>query len=92
MANRTITVDDATLKRARLRALERNKSVNACLAQPLRRYADAGEADEKMARVLTIAEASTARNGPDGRAWTRDELHGGRLLRHQRGGLCLRQR
>ena len=40
MANLTITVDEATLKRARLRAVQRDESVNAHLAEALRRYAD----------------------------------------------------
>lgn len=77
MANLTISVDDATLKRARLRALQRDESVNAFLAESLRRYADAGDAVERMARVLTVAEASTYGTGHRGRRWTRDELHRG---------------
>lgn len=68
MANLTISVDDATLKRARLRALQRDESVNAYLAEALRRYADAGDAMETMARVLSIAEASTHGTGRGGRA------------------------
>ncbi len=77
MANLTITVDDATLKRARLRALRRDESVNAYLAEVLRRYADAGEAEERVTRVLALAEASTQGSGHAGRQWTRDELHRG---------------
>lgn len=77
MANLTISVDDATLKRARLRALQRDESVNAYLAESLRRYADGGEADERMARVLALAEASASGTGRDGRTWTRDEVHRG---------------
>lgn len=76
MANLTISVDDATLKRARMRALQRDESVNAYLAESLRRYADAG-ADDSMARVLALAEASTQGSGRAGRTWTRDELHRG---------------
>lgn len=73
MANLTITVDDAVLKRARIRALHRNESVNSYLAEVLRRYADEGESP--MDRVLAAAERSTAGSGSAGRTWTRDELY-----------------
>ena len=75
MANLTITVDDATLKRARQRALERNESVNAYLADVLRRYA--GSADSTMDNVIALARASEAGSAGAGRNWTRDELHRG---------------
>ncbi len=75
MANLTITVDDATLKRARMRALRRNESVNAYLAQVLRRYAD----DEGLAMngVIALARQSHAGSEASGRSWTRDEAHRG---------------
>ena len=77
MANLTISVDDATLKRARLLALQRDESVNAYLAESLRRYADASDADDHMSRALDAARGSTYGSGPAGRTWTRDELHRG---------------
>lgn len=77
MANLTISVDDATLKRARLRALQRDESVNAVLAEALRRYADASEQAEPMAAVLASARASRYGSGPGGRRWTRDDAHRG---------------
>ncbi len=76
MANLTITVDDVTLKRARLRALQRDESVNAFLADALRRYAD-GDGGEAMAKALVLAGQSTFGSGPGGRTWTREELHRG---------------
>lgn len=75
MANLTITVDDATLKRARLRALQRNESVNAYLAGVLRRYADGG--GSAMDDVLALARTSTAGSTASERTWTRDDLHRG---------------
>ena len=39
MANLTISVNDEVLKRARIRALEENRSVNAILNQYLEHYA-----------------------------------------------------
>ncbi len=77
MANLTITVDDATLKRARIRALQRDESVNAYLADALRRYADADTDDEGMAAVLAAARASRHGSGAQGRTWRRDDLHRG---------------
>lgn len=75
MPNLTISVDDAVLKRARMRALRRNESVNAYLAEQLRRYADADDRSTPMAEFLELARASDAGSGPGGRTWTRDELH-----------------
>lgn len=78
MANLTITVDDATLKRARLRALRRDESVNAYLAQALRRYADADSAATSViSQVIQQAQASQFGSGAGGRVWTREELHRG---------------
>lgn len=77
MANLTISVDDATLKRARLRALERDESVNAYLAEALRRYADAGDQQEPMTAVLSAARRSSYGSGPGGRLWTREDAHRG---------------
>lgn len=73
MANLTITVDDAVLKRARIRAVHRGESVNAYLAEVLRRYADEGESP--MEAILAGARASQAGSGSGGRTWTRDELY-----------------
>jgi plasmid stability protein len=75
MANLTITVDDATLRRARMRALERHESVNSYLAEVLRRYADASESP--MEDVIALARASEAGTAGRRRRWTRDELHRG---------------
>lgn len=75
MANLTITVDDVTLKRARMRALQRNESVNAYLAQVLRRYAD--DEGSAMDEVIALARQSSAGSGARGRSWTRDQAHRG---------------
>jgi hypothetical protein len=77
MANLTISVDDATLKRARLRALQRGESVNTFLADALRRYADGGERPEPMNAVLLAARRSAYGSGPQGRQWTRDDARRG---------------
>lgn len=82
MANLTITVDEETLKRARIRALEQGTSVNAVLAEHLRHYASVDSAQESTVRALvSLAADNTRAGGRDrarrrgGRRWTRDELH-----------------
>jgi len=81
VANLTITVDESVLRRARIRALEHGTSVNAILRDYLERYAGAAPASQAMAEFLDIAARSTASSGPEGRTWTRDDLHDRAALR-----------
>ena len=81
MANLTITVDEETLKRARIRAVERGESVNQYLADRLREYADD---DGERARRQDAAERFVALSRElggtsQGLGWTRDELYADRL-------------
>lgn len=76
MANLTITVDEQVLRRARIRALQRNESVNRYLADTLERYADAGSADAVHDLVSLAGSLRTGHIG-QGRGWTREELHRG---------------
>lgn len=74
MANLTITVDEESLKKARIRALEEGTSVNALLRNFVESYAGAQRARQKAVReILTLSRKSRSRRG--GRAWSRDELH-----------------
>ncbi|MFW0792314.1 hypothetical protein AAFP30_00740 [Gordonia sp. CPCC 205515] len=77
MANLTITVDDATLKRARIRAIERGESVNQYLAQQLREYADADAANSRLRRAAVdfVALSRDLSGSSEGHGWTRDELY-----------------
>jgi post-segregation antitoxin (ccd killing protein) len=79
MANLTITVDPETLRRARIRALERGESVNSYLAEALRRYAgpDLDRQAEALSRLDAIADKAGVGSPDGGHAWTRDELHRG---------------
>ncbi|MGL5810562.1 MAG: hypothetical protein ACRCYQ_11505 [Nocardioides sp.] len=82
MANLTITVDEDTLKRARIKAIERGESVNSYLAEQLRRYA--GRADRQahaVARLRELADRHHAGTTGAGRTWTREELYDERLAR-----------
>lgn len=76
MSNLTVTIDDAVLQRARIRALQEGTSVNQVVRRHLEDFA-AGEQTATIAlqRFLAGAEASEASSGPGGRSWTRDELH-----------------
>jgi hypothetical protein len=77
MSNLTISVPSDVLKRARLRALEEDTSVNAVLAAYLAAYARADDdlrrRERAVARILGLSEQSAAGSG--GRRWSRDELH-----------------
>ena len=72
--NLTITVDSNLLKRARIRALQEDTSVNAVLRQFLEAYAGVGERRrDAVADLLALSEAATSRRGSA--RWTRDELY-----------------
>lgn len=75
MANLTITVDDELLKRARIRALERNTSVNALLREYLEAFVGEDSRAAALRRFVALARAAKSGSGPEGRTWTRDELY-----------------
>ncbi len=75
MANLTLTIDSEVLKRARMRALERDTSVNALVRQYLEELAAQDAAPNPMDGFLELARRSNAGSGPAGRTWTRDELY-----------------
>lgn len=77
MANLTISVNDEVLKRARIRALEENCSVNAILNQYLEHYAQTEDLKRQRARALsTLRELAEQGQYGHGRAsWSRDDLH-----------------
>lgn len=75
MANLTITIDDELLKRARLRALERNTSVNALLREYLEAFADERSGTAARKRFTALARAAKSSSGDKGRSWSRADLH-----------------
>ncbi|MEO5576422.1 MAG: hypothetical protein ABIR67_05850 [Gaiellaceae bacterium] len=75
MANLTLTIDDGLLRAARIRALEQGTSVNALVRLYLEHFAGETRASEAVATFLERSARSAASSGPEGRAWTRDELH-----------------
>ncbi len=74
MANLTISIPEAVLRKARIKALEHRTSVNAVLRDYLERYAGVGATAEALAGFVELASAAHASSGPGGRTWTRDEL------------------
>ena len=75
MANLTLTVDPDLLKRARMRALEQDTSVNALVREYLETLVAAPSAQDPLAAFLELAKSVHAGSGPGGRTWTRDELY-----------------
>lgn len=85
MANLTITVDEETVKRARMRALEEGTSVNAVVRDFLEVYSgDRRGRLEAARRILESSRRSTSASGPKGRTWTREDLYEERLGRYGR--------
>lgn len=75
MANLTLSIDDELLKRARIRALERDTSVNALVRDYLKELAEERTSQTQMKEFLDWAASVKAGSGPQGRTWTRDELY-----------------
>lgn len=72
--NLTITVDKEVLKRARIRALEQDTSVNAVLREFLNSYAGASDTKrEAVDRLVGLSRDASSGRGDS--AWTREELH-----------------
>jgi predicted nucleic acid-binding protein len=76
MANLTITVDEGTMKQARMRALEEDTSVNAVLREYLEEYAG-GRREQREAARRIIEDAR--RGGCRIRAWRACLEAGGHL-------------
>ncbi|HQV56634.1 MAG TPA: hypothetical protein PKV27_01390 [Ilumatobacteraceae bacterium] len=74
MANVTLSISDALLRRARLLAVERGTSVNALIREYLESVVEPQQTRARQA-LLDLAATTTASSGANGRGWTRDELH-----------------
>jgi plasmid stability protein len=75
VANLTVSIDDRLLKRARVRALEEDTSVNALVREYLESFATGSSRSSGMEDFLAWAQSVHASSGSSGRTWTRDELH-----------------
>ncbi|MGH3146633.1 MAG: hypothetical protein ACRDTR_12625 [Rubrobacter sp.] len=84
MTNLTITVEEQTLKRARMRALEEDTSVNALLRKYLEEYSGVRQERREAARkILQLARDSGAGSGGEGLP-KREELYEERIGRYGR--------
>lgn len=75
MTNLTLTVDEETLRRARIRALEQGTSVNALVREYLRQLAGRSTSADGIAEFFAATRGAGAGSGAEGRTWTRDELY-----------------
>jgi plasmid stability protein len=75
MTNLTLSIDEDLLKKARIRALEEDTSVNAMVRDYLLRLVALDSRQPGMTEFLAWTERVHAGSGPEGRRWTRDELY-----------------
>jgi hypothetical protein len=75
MTNLTLTIDEELLKQARIRALERDTSVNALVRGYLEDFVGRGPQREGIDAFMAVTESVRGSSGPGGRSWTRDELY-----------------
>jgi post-segregation antitoxin (ccd killing protein) len=77
MADLTISVDEDTLRRARIKALERNETVNANLADALRRYAEESAQPAVFEELAALADKHRAGQDGERGTWRREDLQRG---------------
>ena len=75
VANLTITVDEEVLRRARIRALELNTSVNAVLRQYLDEFIAGSHDNYIMAAFLKLTGDESTGAASTGLSWSRDDLY-----------------
>lgn len=75
MANLTISIDEETLRKARIRALQQGTSINALLREYLTVYCAGDHIHATTRAVLEHAERHPAGSGSRGRKWTREDLY-----------------
>jgi plasmid stability protein len=75
MTNLTVSIDEGLLKRARIRALEQDTSVNALVRDYLEDLAGKAKPQDGIRAILALAERSHSGSGPTGRSWTREGLY-----------------
>lgn len=75
MTNLTVTIDEGLLKRARVRALEEDTSVNALVRGYLEEYARREPRPRGLDGFLALTASLSAGSGPGGRSWTREQLY-----------------
>ena len=75
MTNLTLTIDEETLRKARIRALELGTSVNALVRDYIGQLAGRSTAADGLAEFFAATEGAGAGSGAEGRNWSRDDLY-----------------
>ncbi|PZF83430.1 FitA-like ribbon-helix-helix domain-containing protein [Jiangella anatolica] len=75
MANVTLKLDDDLVRRARIRALEQGTSMNAVIRRFLEEFTGGDVRAQGLRRFLDLAGETRTGSGPEGRAWSRDDLY-----------------
>jgi hypothetical protein len=75
MANVTLVIDDDTLRRARIHALQQGTSLNGLVREYLESLVGGDPSQEAARRFIARAKCTPASSGAGGRTWTRDELY-----------------
>jgi len=75
VANLTLTIDDDTLRRARMKALELDTSVNSLVREYLLEFVGNDRVMEARRRFIGLARSSEAGGASSSRTWTREELY-----------------
>lgn len=75
MVNLTLSIDEQLLRRARVKAVEEGRTVNAVVREQLEQYVDDRAASAVAAELLELSERTDAGSGTEGRTWRREELY-----------------
>ncbi len=75
VSNLTLAIDDETLKRARIRALEHGTSVNAVVREYLEVYAGLDRHRGVLGDLVDLANGVDAGSDGSGRSWHREALY-----------------
>jgi hypothetical protein len=70
----TFRIDEETLRRARIRALERGTSLNAVVEEFLASWSSADQAASRR-RLVALAERRGTHGDLDERSWSREDLY-----------------
>ena len=74
MQNVTFRIDEETLRRARIRALEQGTSLNAVVEEFLATWSAADEVAARR-RLVALADSHAVHADLDERDWSRDDLY-----------------
>lgn len=77
MSNLTIALDDALIRKARIKAVQEGTTINAVVRERLKQYASAGGQEPPHVRATRefLALAKRAKGRSSGTRWTREEIN-----------------